>query len=83
MRPIWALREVPIGALLPNTRDRATVVGVERDGTNTTGDTGPASPLSLALAIDSMSLTSPPMITTQKPFSVTHELIVGWYVSLE
>ena len=55
MRPIWTEREVPTGALLPDARDRATVAGVERDGTSATGNASPASPLALALAIDSLS----------------------------
>ena len=62
MPPIWALREVPIGALLSDTRDCATVVGVERDGTRTTGDASPTSPLALALAVDSLSSIPPPTI---------------------
>ena len=62
MRPIWAVWEVPLGPLLPDGRDRASVDGVECDGTKATGVSSPPCPRALALAIGSLSSTSPLII---------------------
>jgi len=66
MRPIWALWKVPLVALLPDARDRASVDEVENDGTRANRGSTPARTWALALAIGSPSPSSPPMIVYAK-----------------